>query len=174
MRAKQKNSVHGFTLFELMIVVSILGILAAIAAPSLLAFKDRQSLNVAQQEVLGAIRESQLKAIRHRRKWQTSFREKNDRVQWMTHPVEETIQEGRWKSLPEGVKLDEETTLRLASGVRRVQFDYLGNVNGQLGRVTLSPKSGGSMKRCVIVSTLLGTVRTGENQSRKDNGKSCW
>jgi len=174
MKIRQTSSHSGFTLLELMIVVSIAGILMAIAAPGWNAFKNRQALNVAQQEVLGAMRESQSKAIRHRRKWQTSFRENNEFVQWATHPAGETIQEGSWQSLPKDVRLDEETTLRLAGGVRRIQFDHLGNVNGQLGRVALSPKSGGSMKRCVIVSTLLGAIRSGENQARKDNGKSCW
>ena len=165
---------HGFTLLELMMVVVILGILTAIAAPGWNSFKNRQALHVAQQEVLGAMRESQKKAIHHRRKWQTSFREKDSRTQWSTHPVGEIPLEGAWHDLPRDVKLDEETTLRRVQGVRRVQFDHMGNVNGQLGRLALSPKDGGPMKRCIVVSTLLGAMRSGENPARKDNGKSCW
>ncbi len=171
---KRASSIRGFTLLELMIVVAIVGVLMAIAAPGWNSFKNRQALNAAQQEVLGAMRESQKKAIHHRRKWQTSFREKDGRTQWSTHPAGELPLEGSWNNLPSDVKLDEETTLRRVKGVRRVQFDHRGNVNGQLGRLALSPKDGGSMKRCIVVSTLLGAMRSGEDQARKDNGKSCW
>lgn len=158
---------------ELMAVVAMVGALMAIAAPGWISFKNRQALNVAQQEVLGAMRESQTKAIHHRRKWQTSFREKRGRVQWATHPVGEVPLKGSWQNLSPNVKLDHETNLRRVKGVRDVQFDYLGHVNGRLGRLVLSPKGGGGMKRCVIVSTLLGEISTGENQARKGKGKSC-
>ncbi len=171
---KRSSLIRGFTFIELMVVVAIVGVLMAIAAPAFNSFKNRQALNVAQQEVLAAMRESQTKAIHYRRKWQTSFREKGELLQWSTHPVGELPLEGQWKSLPSDVKLDEETTLRRARGVRRVQFNHMGHVNGQLGRLALSPKDGGSMKRCIVVSTLLGAMRSGQNQARKDNGKSCW
>ncbi len=171
---KRASSIGGFTLFELMSVVAIIGVLMAIATPGWNTFHNRQALNVAQQEVLSAMRESQKKAIHHRRKWQASFREKDDRVQWVTHPVGDVPLEASWNNLPRKVKLDEETTLRRVNEVRLVQFNHMGNVNGQLGRLALSPKDGGSMKRCIIVSTLLGAMRSGENQARKDNGKYCW
>ncbi|NJN31579.1 MAG: prepilin-type N-terminal cleavage/methylation domain-containing protein [Synechococcales cyanobacterium RM1_1_8] len=165
----------GFTLVELMGVVAIAGLLGAIAAPSWISFQRRQELNGAQFEVLSAMREAQIKAIQHRRKWQASFREQEGRVQWATHPAVQTnLSQVDWNNLSPRVQIDPETTLRLSNGVRRVQFDPFGNVNGQLGRLTLSAKGGSVTKRCVVVSTLLGALRAGENRSRKENGRSCW
>ena len=165
----------GFTLLEVMIVGSIIGILVAIAAPSWQTLRDRQSLNAARSEALSAIRNAQKKSIQRREKWQTSFRESEGRVQWAVHPASlDDLASANWNSLPKNVRLDSETTLRSARGVRRVQFNYLGQVNGQLGRITFSTESSGKIKRCVVVSTLLGAVRTGENREKKDNGKTCW
>lgn len=172
---RDRKTSPGFTLLETMIVVSIMGILVAIAAPSWISFRDRQSLNVARSEALAAIRNAQKQSIQRREKWQTSFREFEDRVQWAVHPVSLSDPAlADWNNFPKNVRLDPETTLRSARGIRRVQFNYLGQVNGQLGRVTFSTENSGETKRCVVVSTLLGGVRTGENRSKKDNGKSCW
>lgn len=169
------NSTGGFTLLETMIVVAIVGVLTAIAAPSWLSFRDTQSLNTARSEALSAIREAQTNAIQKRRKWQVSFRELEDRVQWVTHPADiDPNSMLNWKNFPRGVHLDPETTLRTSKGVRRAQFNYLGQVNGQLGRITFSTENSGEVKRCVVVSTLLGTIRTGQNRGRKSNGKTCW
>lgn len=171
---RRASAVRGFTLIELLVVMAIALILAGIAAPGWIAFERRQKLNVAQQEVLGAMRKSQRQAIQHRRKWQTSFRELQGRVQWASHPVDQLAAQADWNFLPHHVKLDGETTLRRSRGVHQVQFDHLGNVNGQLGRLTLSAQGAGAAKRCVVVSTLLGALREGKEQAKRDNGKSCW
>lgn len=58
-----RNS-NGFTLIETLVIVSIVGILSAIAAPSFLALLDRAKLNSAVAEVRGALQEAQREAIR--------------------------------------------------------------------------------------------------------------
>ena len=55
-----------------------------------------------------------------------------------------------------------------------MQFNYKGNTNGQLGRITLSLRSGGTAKRCVFVSTLLGGMRTAKDQAQPKDGKYCY
>ncbi|MFM6198294.1 MAG: prepilin-type cleavage/methylation domain-containing protein, partial [Dolichospermum sp.] len=40
-----------------------------------------------------------------------------------------------------------------------------GGVIPPLGKITLSSKSGGTGKRCVIVSTILGAMRTAKDDS---------
>lgn len=169
-----KSSVAGFTLSELLVVVVIAGVLAAIAAPGWISFQRRQSLNAAREVAVNAMRDAQIQAIQHRQNWQASFRENGDRAEWAVHPAQQSPSQAQWKSLPEFVAFDAETTLRNVQGVHRVQFNHMGHVNGQLGRLTFSVPGNETVKRCVIVSTLLGTLRSSENQRRPENGKYCW
>lgn len=152
----------------------LIGALAAIGAPSWLAFKDRYALNAANDAVLNALREAQSKAMRTNSTWQASFRETDEIVQWAVHPVNVDPSAAVWRSLDTSVRMDEETTLREAGGVRRMRFNHRGRTSGQLGRLTLSSKNGGPAKRCAIVSTLLGAMRTSKNQAKPSNGKYCY
>jgi prepilin-type N-terminal cleavage/methylation domain-containing protein len=170
----KKDSAVGFTLAELLVVVVIAGLLAAIAAPGWLSFHRRQSLNAAREMALNAMRDAQISAMHHRQNWQASFRENGDRIEWAVHPARQLPAQAQWKSFPKFVEFDSETTLRMAQGVRRVQFNHLGHVNGQLGRLTFSASGDARMKRCVIVSTLLGALRSSATQRRPENGKYCW
>jgi hypothetical protein len=95
-------------------------------------------------------------------------------LQWVTHQEGTTPPDSFWNSLDPNVQLDPETTLRRVRGVWRVEFNHLGRVNGQLGRITLSGKSGGRAKRCVVVSTLLGTLRKASNRTTPRDGKYCY
>lgn len=167
-------SIEGFTLIEALVVILIAGILAAIAAPSWLAFRDRQTLNTAQDTVFLALREAQTKALRTKSTWQASFRENRDVVQVAVHPAKTQPNMAVWTSLDRSVRLDAETTLRESGGVRGVQFNYRGHVNGQLGRVTISSKNNNTLKRCVITSTLLGALRKSREQSKSVDGKFCY
>ena len=172
--SRSQPSIQGFTIAEALSVVVLIGALAAIGAPSWLKFKDRYALNAANNEVLLAMRQAQSKAIHTKSTWQASFRETDGIVQWAVHPTNRDPSAAIWQSINPTVRMDEETTLREAGGVRRVRFNHRGRTNGQLGRLTLSSKNENDVKRCTIVSTLLGAMRQSKNQAKPSNGKYCY
>lgn len=160
-------STSGFTLLELTVVVATIGILFAIAAPGWSTWLTRHRLNIAQAEVLQAMRMAQERARREATTWQASFRDPGGVVQWVIHPANTTPPESLWKNLDPNLQIDpSNTTLRLSNNLWKVQFSYRGRVNGQLGRLTLTSKTGSQAKRCVFVSTLLGAMRTSDKCNR--------
>ncbi len=153
----------GFTLIEMITVGSIIGILAAIALLNLSRFMNIRRLNVAQGEVNQAMRQAQSQAKKEKVKYQASFRTQNDILQWAVHK-ESDLNNAVWNDLDDSVQLDN-STLELDNGVRRVRFNDIGGVILPLGKITLSSKSGGTARRCVIVSTILGAMRTAKDKS---------
>jgi prepilin-type N-terminal cleavage/methylation domain-containing protein len=86
MKPYSKQTSGGFTMVEMIVVVVIIGILAAIGAPNLSAWLTRQRINTAQTEALVALREAQANAKREKRVWQACFRDNGTKVQWSVQP----------------------------------------------------------------------------------------
>lgn len=62
-----RGSNQGFTLIELLAVIIMVGIVSAIAAPSLLGMLNRAKIDSAQAEIQGALQEAQRQSIRNSR-----------------------------------------------------------------------------------------------------------
>ncbi len=169
---------QGMTLLEVLVVVAMIGIMAAIAAPSWTAFLNNQKLTVAQNQVFDVMRQAQIKSKLQRIRYDAYFRQSGNNAQWLIYPVSEAgeltesqLSNLSWSNLGDGVQIDAETTLEKKGTIYKIRFNDYGEVSGRFGRVTLSLSSGGSKKRCAIVSSLLGAMRAGESHPEKKDPK---
>lgn len=161
----------GFTLPELLIVIAIVGILAVQGTGGLRGFMNRQYATAAQDEVLQAMRQAQTEALRTHTAWQASFWQSNNRAQWAVHPVTAEPHQIIWNELRSNIRIDSaETTLPTSNGIYRMEFDHKGYVPPPFGRLTLMVENGGTLRRCVVASTLLGTLRKARENSAPDSG----
>jgi prepilin-type N-terminal cleavage/methylation domain-containing protein len=172
----------GFTLLELMIILTIIGILSAIAAPSWNSFHATRQLSAAQDQIQGSIKLGQHLARTQRRPYRFVIEQYGDVVRWgiITDPHKDIKTDPtlsmEWKSSFQNISIDtNQTTFRQIKNRDQwfMVLDDDGTVTGQLGRVTLVSKAV-SEQRCVIMSTLLGETRKGQRQ-RVNQGKfSCY
>lgn len=173
MRLSSEKSTRGYTLLEIVIIVLIVGILSAIAAPSWLGFLARLRLNAARSQALSIMRDAQASAKREKRVWQASFRNTNSGVQWSVHPENAPEPNRIWNNLigenADKIEIDQSySTLRRSNQIYYVQFQHKGWLDGVLtGRITFVARGVGgenATRRCVFVSTILGALRTDENR----------
>jgi Tfp pilus assembly protein FimT len=198
----------GFTIIELSIILFMLGIFSAIAAPNWLAFINNNHLRTSQDRIYWAIRIAQSNAKRDKISWQASFREQNGIVQWAVHPahispnqITETISdeltESKWHRFAQKIKIDTSNTtldkvdpannqLKTSGNTYRALFNHNGCpvpnpedhcttiAQGQLGRITLKHEQlSEKNSRCVIVSTIIGAMRTAEDSTKDLSKGGC-
>jgi prepilin-type N-terminal cleavage/methylation domain-containing protein len=147
------SSTAGFTMIELIVVVAIVGILAAMAGAGYLGWMARMRVNKAQDVALQAIRQAQSTAKQRSSTWQASFRQDGDKVKW-------AVQVGT--TTPTSWNTIDEPDVKLTVASWDVSFDYKGQIPSGTSlppKLVLSNKNGGN-KRCVIVKTILGAVST--------------
>lgn len=167
----------GFTLIEGLIAVAIIGLMMAIAAPSFFGFLQQRKINMARDMTYLALRVTQSDAMQQRHDRRFSLRERNGRIEWANH-ADATLatQVTVWQPLVEGVVLANiDNTLPASGGIYYVKFDMYGNIEGQLGTVTLAMSGPNITHRCVVASTMLGAMRKGKGHtSANSNNRFCY
>ena len=167
----------GFTLLELLSVVIMVAILASIAAPSWFLFQINWTIKTARDQLHQGLQQAQQAAITHRQVWRFSLRQRGDRWEWAIHPNRQPVDEvPHWEPLHTLVDIDDpDTTLPTAQGVHYVRFGYHGEVIYRLGTLTVGGQQGVGTQQCVIVSTLIGNTRKGQEQLYPNgNGRYCY
>ncbi len=159
------NVSAGFSLFEMLVVIVIIGILMGIMAPAWLQSRNVQTLNTAQDTIHQAMRQAQSQAMSRRRAWQVGFRQVNNRVEWAVSAAGDLPSAPQWQTLPNGVQIvGTETTLNQTNGVYQLVFDHRGYVLPPLGRINLGGRQLDRNRRCIVISTFLGVLRKASDQ----------
>jgi len=158
-----KNRTLGFTLIEILVVVAMVGILSAIAAPSWLAFTNNQRLAASQTKVFQAIKTAQSDA-----KIRQSDNSNRSTVTFTTGVTSGAYQldnvkidSGKPQSLDQGVVILSITPTNVP-----IQFDSRGFLYDSNQTLTLPicinlSTSLGQKKKWVKIQTLLGAITTG-------------
>jgi Tfp pilus assembly protein FimT len=109
-RSKKKRGIclrtsAGYTAIELLIIIVILGILAAIIVPNFLKFLDESKINLLAEQVRQFLRDAQLQAIGDGTSYVIRFQKTPDGLQVASFPPGSQPQS--WTMLSSGIHADE-------------------------------------------------------------------
>lgn len=152
----RKNS-QGFTLIELIIILFIVGVLSALAAPSFLGLLNRGKVNNAVAQVQGALQEAQREGIRRSKSCIVTLNTTANPNQ-VTGPCLVT----GTRTLPQGVAMATNVVGNIKFGMRG-NTEFMTDPEGaDFGNIILYQSNGPTSRRkCVALSNGIGILRAG-------------
>ncbi len=140
---------HGFTLAETLVVLAIVGILAAMAIPSFIAAQNRAKLAQSTDTVVASLQESQREAIRRNKSCILTLDKVNNKI----IGDDGCLLTGD-RNLPDAIDLD----YTGANG--DIRYGMSGNTTTNKS-IILKVKDSPVISRCLTISAPLGIIRLG-------------
>lgn len=159
-RSPRPDSIAGYTLIEMMAVIVIIAVLAAIAAPSWLAYANRQRMNAVESDLVQVLKQAQNLAVSRRRAVTVTVIDE-DATGVPTVEINSSPQQLGPGDLPAGAIILDSTD----APNNTITFDYQGTTRDSSGPFVVdirlnSNNTGDNWRQCVAVATLLGNVKT--------------
>ena len=156
------KSDRGFTLIELIIVLIIIGVAAAIATPNFFALLSRFHVNSSLERLLGGIREAQQQAMRQKKLCRINI---NTNTNTLTGNPNNCLLNNR--------ELEDNINIRtnLSGAIPNISFSSKGTTT-KMGTIVLSTE-GTALQRCFVISLGLGIMRTGKYTGSKTGSVSA-
>lgn len=147
-----RKSSSGFTLIEMMTVVIIIGVVAAIAAPNFLGLLNQNRIKEAAQQVEGAIREAQRRAMSQGKPCSIAVNTTNRTI----------ANSGTDRCLLNTRVLND--LVQLNSSETTLTFTGKGNITGATGTpaMVVSIPNASDSRKCVVLEGMFGTLRSGD------------
>ena len=156
--AAHKKMNKGFTLIEMITVVIIIGVIAAIAAPNFLGLLNRNRVNEATNQVEAALREAQKIAIRNGKSCSITISETNKTITNTTGSNPCLLSN---RELNDSVRLYSSRTAIAFSGKGNITIDDT-DANLRTPVLVVSMDNGTDKRGCVVIENSFGGIRTGD------------
>jgi prepilin-type N-terminal cleavage/methylation domain-containing protein len=169
MNSRHIRNAQGFTLIEMVVTIAVMGILAAIAAPSFSAWLNNKKVDDIAAQIEGAIREAQAQAIKESKPCTLSISKTAAQV---TSDRLSCLPTGPRDLKKLGVKILSDNSSGVSLGFAnlgdpaQIQFSYKGTLsitNTGTGLITIYQGEGADSRkiRCIAIASGIGIIRTG-------------
>ena len=156
------NSDRGFSLFEMLIVVILIGIVAAISVPNFLSMYSRYQVDRALNTLEGAIKESQKQAMRQGKLCRVNIDPNTNNI--TGNPTNCLLSD---REIENGIDI----RTNLSGATPNISFSYKGSTT-KSGTIVVSSDYTDEQK-CFVISLGIGIMRTGDYTGSKTGSVSA-